>query len=564
MLKCKNCNCIVSDDDKFCPQCGGSTFESVDSPVLPSETATVLPDSPDAASEISTESDGKPKKKVKPGIIIAVAAAVLCVAAAAIFLLVFNSPSRQFIKINEKIFAKAEPILNGSFIDSTYHSVDGSISLSCDNDILNKMLRSIELTFKMDEKRREHSVNEIGINYNSTELLSAILTAKNGQVGIYLPELADGYYLMDASRILELSNDNFTPEGELQHFTRTEDIEKAYKNICSRYNVILTSIVDKDSVAVEKVSSLSLDCLDAEAANARVYTFTPDAALVREAVKSFAEELRDDTELASYIVSLSTEPYFGWLFTNENSSALDAQYTQVLEAINELSDGLLENASTLSDEDCASINIQIALCGKELVMYRIEIGEFTVELNCTNGKESKIGCSFSHFSDVDSVYKAILTKYDDGKSGDLTFTYNDRNVFMLTARNIEVTNDVYCGNYELLVAEGIYDGSAADDMTSVISLDVAENEDNGFVFDLTVKFDGFGEYDIGMLGSIGEASLKIETTGKPSTAKIPEVSPTDVTEYSDDDLNDLFTSMEESFSDILSDVIMQLLGGLMG
>ena len=67
-----------------------------------------------------------------------------------------------------------------------------------------------------------------------------------------------------------------------------------------------------------------------------------------------------------------------------------------------------------------------------------------------------------------------------------------------------------------------------------------------------------------MLGSIGEASLKIETTGKPSTAKIPEVSPTDVTEYSDDELNDLFTSMEESFSDILSDVIMQLLGGLMG
>lgn len=115
MKKCENCNLILQDSDAFCPKCGGATVECESGSPAEGETACncgencscgeencecgeQTAENVQAGPQMQFVDDGK-KKKGKKGLIAAIIAAVIVVlgvGAALVYMLVLNTPSKQF------------------------------------------------------------------------------------------------------------------------------------------------------------------------------------------------------------------------------------------------------------------------------------------------------------------------------------------------------------------------------------------------------------------------------------------------------------------------------------
>ena len=123
MKKCENCNLILQDGDAFCPKCGGATVECDSGSHAEGETACncgencscgeenrecgeQTAENMQAGPQMQFVDDGK-KKKGKKGLIAAIIAAVIVVlgvGAALVYMLVLNTPSKQFLMAQAKMF----------------------------------------------------------------------------------------------------------------------------------------------------------------------------------------------------------------------------------------------------------------------------------------------------------------------------------------------------------------------------------------------------------------------------------------------------------------------------
>lgn len=592
MKKCENCNLILQDGDAFCPKCGGATVECESGSPAEGETACncgencgcgeencecgeQTAENMQAGPQMRFVDDGK-KKKGKKGLIAAIIAAVIVVlgiGAALVYMLVLNTPSKQFLMAQAKMFktewsgkTTVADVLKGKGqpVKKDFSS-DISVSMDTDNQNFNDILNKLSLDWKIKSEGSEYLLNgEIG--YNGSPLLSCVLKADENTVGLYVPELSNKYYVTEKGLAEQVFTNGYAREYDPIEYGKLDDIEKAYNSLVKRYGKILLGGIDDDDVKVEKNVTVKLELLEKEFKGCKVYTYTPDKERIAAALKALSEEMREDEELFNYVCSL-TEFYYG-------SDALTMLGAYVSET------GVTE-AETWKERQAALADY-IAEHADEFAQQLVDSG-FEIKTAVHKGKpvmqtvkySESIVC-FEIISDREELLFAWKVIDDDGQNGTSFVAELTRKDGMLNGKvdvnNIESDESSCVTSVELkdistekksalgipygtvTVAVADEDLLNGEEMTYTLSTRAAEN--GGTEHLMTVELPESlapSLESLGLSGTLSEMTMKIYSSDKASTAKAPDVDSTNLS--SEEEIEEAINEMTEE----LANVILQFL-----
>lgn len=567
MKKCENCNLILQDGDAFCPKCGGATVECDSGSHAEGETACncgeicscgeencecgeQTAENMPAGPQMQFVDDGK-KKKGKKGLIAAIIAAVIVVlgvGAALVYMLVLNTPSKQFLMAQAKMFktewsgkttvadvlkGKGQPVKRD-------FSSDISVSMDTDNQNFNDILNKLSLDWKIKSEGSEYLLNG-ELNYNGSPLLSCVLTADENTVGIYVPELSNEYYVTEKGLVEQVFTNGYAREYDPIEYTKLDDIEKAYNSIVKRYGKILLGGIDDDDVKVEKNVTVKLELLEKEFKGCKVYTYTPDKERIAAALKALSEEMREDEELFNYVCSL-TEFYYGsdaltmlGAYVSE-TGVTEAETWKERQAA--LADYIAEHADEFAQQLVDSgFEIKTAVHKGKPVMQTVKYSESTV-------------CS-EKISDREELLFAWKVIDDDGQNGASFVAELTRKDGMLNGKidvnNIESGESSCIASVELedistekksalgipygtvTVAVADEDLLNGEEMTYTLNTSAAEN--GGTEHLMTVELPESlapSLESLGLSGTLSEMTMKIYSSDKASTAKAPDADSTNL------------------------------------
>ena len=569
MKKCENCNLILQDGDAFCPKCGGATVECDSGSNAEGETACncgencscgeenrecgeQTAENVQAGPQMQFVDDGK-KKKGKKGLIAAIIAAVIVVlgvGAALVYMLVLNTPSKQFLMAQAKMFktewsgkttvadvlkGKGQPVKRD-------FSSDISVSMDTDNQNFNDILNKLSLDYKIKSEGSEYLLNG-ELNYNGSPLLSCVLTADENTVGLYVPELSNEY-------------------------TKLDDIEKAYNSIVKRYGKILLGGIDDDDVKVEKNVTVKLELLEKEFKGCKVYTYTPDKERIAAALKALSGEMREDEELFNYVCSL-TEFYYG-------SDALVMLGASAEESTIVSETGVTE-AETWKERQAALADY-IAEHADEFAQHLVDSG-FEIKTAVHKGKPvmqtvkySESTVCFEIISDREELLFAWKVIDDDGRNGTSFVAELTRKDGMLNGKvdvnNIESDESSRVMSIELkdissekksalgipygtvTVAVADEDLLNGEEMTYTLSTSAAEN--GGTEHLMTVELPESlapSLESLGLSGTLSEMTMKIYSSDKASTAKAPDADSTNLS--SEEEIEETLNEMTGELANVI-------------
>lgn len=592
MKKCENCNLILQDGDAFCPKCGGATVECESGSPAEGETACncgencscgeencecgeQAAENVQAGPQMQFVDDGK-KKKGKKGIIAAIIAAVIVVlgiGAALVYMLVLNTPSKQFLMAQAKMFktewsgkTTVADVLKGKGqpVKKDFSS-DISVSMDTDNQNFNDILNKLSLDWKIKSEGSEYLLNgEIG--YNGSPLLSCVLKADENTVGLYVPELSNKYYVTEKGLAEQVFTNGYAREYDPIEYTKLDDIEKAYNSLVKRYGKILLGGIDDDDVKVEKNVTVKLELLEKEFKGCKVYTYTPDKERIAAALKALSEEMREDEELFNYVCSL-TEFYYGsdaltmlGAYVSE-TGVTEAETWKERQAA--LADYIAEHADEFAQHLVDSgFEIKTAVHKGKPVMQTVEYSESTV--------------CFEIISDREELLFAWKVIDDDGQNGASFVAELTRKDGMLNGKvdvnNIESGESSCIASVELkdistekksalgipygtvTVAVADEDLLNGEEMTYTLSTRAAEN--GGTEHLMTVELPESlapSLESLGLSGTLSEMTMKIYSSDKASTAKAPDADSTNLS--SEEEIEEAINEMTEE----LANVILQFL-----
>lgn len=592
MKKCENCNLILQDGDAFCPKCGGATVECESGSPAEGETACncgencscgeencecgeQAAENVQAGPQMQFVDDGK-KKKGKKGIIAAIIAAVIVVlgiGAALVYMLVLNTPSKQFLMAQAKMFktewsgkTTVADVLKGKGqpVKKDFSS-DISVSMDTDNQNFNDILNKLSLDWKIKSEGSEYLLNG-ELNYNGSPLLSCVLTADENTVGLYVPELSNKYYVTEKGLAEQVFTNGYAREYDTIEYTKLDDIEKAYNSLVKRYGKILLGGIDDDDVKVEKNVTVKLELLEKEFKGCKVYTYTPDKERIAAALKALSEEMREDEELFNYVCSL-TEFYYGsdaltmlGAYVSE-TGVTEAETWKERQAA--LADYIAEHADEFAQHLVDSgFEIKTAVHKGKPVMQTVEYSESTV--------------CFEIISDREELLFAWKVIDDDGQNGASFVAELTRKDGMLNGKvdvnNIESGESSCIASVELkdistekksalgipygtvTVAVADEDLLNGEEMTYTLSTRAAEN--GGTEHLMTVELPESlapSLESLGLSGTLSEMTMKIYSSDKASTAKAPDADSTNLS--SEEEIEEAINEMTEE----LANVILQFL-----
>lgn len=588
MKKCENCNLILQDGDAFCPKCGGATVECESGSPAEGETACncgencscgeencecgeQTAENVQAGPQMQFVDDGK-KKKGKKGLFAAIIAAVIVVlgvGAALVYMLVLNTPSKQFLMAQAKMFktewsgkttvadvlkGKGQPVKK----DFSY---DISVSMDTDNQNFNDILNKLSLDYKIKSEGSEYLLNG-ELNYNGSPLLSCVLTADENTVGLYVPELSNEYYVTEKGLAEQVFTNGYAREYDPIEYTKLDDIEKAYNSIVKRYGKILLGGIDDEDVKVEKNVTVKLELLEKEFKGCKVYTYTPDKERIAAALKALSEEMREDEELFNYVCSL-TEFYYG-------SDALTMLGAYVSET------GVTE-AETWKERQAALADY-IAEHADEFAQQLVDSG-FEIKTAVHKGKPVMQTVKYSEsavcseiISDREELLFAWKVIDDDGQNGASFVAELTRKDGMLNGKidvnNIDSDESSCIASVELedistekksalgipygtvTVAVADEDLLNGEEMTYTLITRAAEN--GGTEHLMTVELPeplAPSLESLGLSGTLSEMTMKIYSSDKASTAKAPDADSTNLS--SEEEIEEAINEMTEELANVI-------------
>lgn len=588
MKKCENCNLILQDGDAFCPKCGGATVECESGSPAEGETACncgencgcgeenrecgeQTAENMQAGPQMQFVDDGK-KKKGKKGLIAAIIAAVIVVlgvGAALVYMLVLNTPSKQFLMAQAKMFktewsgkttvadvlkGKGQPVKK----DFSY---DISVSMDTDNQNFNDILNKLSLDYKIKSEGSEYLLNG-ELNYNGSPLLSCVLTADENTVGIYVPELSNEYYVTEKGLAEQVFTNGYAREYDPIEYTKLDDIEKAYNSIVKRYGKILLGGIDDDDVKVEKNVTVKLELLEKEFKGCKVYTYTPDKERIAAALKALSEEMREDEELFNYVCSL-TEFYYGsdaltmlGAYVSE-TGVTEAETWKERQAA--LADYIAEHADEFAQQLVDSgFEIKTAVHKGKPVMQTVKYSESTV-------------CS-EIISDREELLFAWKVIDDDGQNGASFVAELTRKDGMLNGKidvnNIESGESSCIASVELkdistekksalgipygtvTVAVADEDLLNGEEMTYTLITRAAENGGTEHLMKMELPESLAPSLEsLGLSGTLSEMTMKIYSSDKASTAKAPDADSTNLS--SEEEIEEAINEMTEELANVI-------------
>lgn len=588
MKKCENCNLILQDGDAFCPKCGGATVECDSGSHAEGETACncgencscgeenrecgeQTAENVQAGPQMQFVDDGR-KKKGKKGLIAAIIAAVIVVlgvGAALGYMLVLNTPSKQFLMAQAKMLktewsgkttvadvlkGKGQPVKR----DFSY---DISVSMDTDNQNFNDILNKLSLDYKIKSEGSEYLLNG-ELNYNGSPLLSCVLTADENTVGLYVPELSNKYYVTEKGIAEQVFTDEDAGEYDPIEYTKLDDIEKAYNSIVKRYGKILLGGIDDDDVKVEKNVTVKLELLEKEFKGCKVYTYTPDKERIAAALKALSEEMREDEELFNYVCSL-TEFYYGsdaltmlGAYVSE-TGVTEAETWKERQAA--LADYIAEHADEFAQQLVDSgFEIKTAVHKGKPVMQTVKYSESTVCSEKISDREELLFAWKVIDDDGQSgaSFVAELTRKDGMLNGkiDVNNIDSDESSCVMSVELKDISTEkksalgIPYGTVTVAVAdEDLLNG---EEMTYTLSTRAAEN--GGTEHLMTVELPESlapSLESLGLSGTLSEMTMKIYSSDKASTAKAPDVDSTNLS--SEEEIEEAINEVTEELANVI-------------
>ena len=528
--------------DTFCPSCGeripaGSAFcPNCHAPQTPGKNVKVQPKS------------GKSKAPLFAGIAVAVVALI----AAGVFLipsLFGSSPEDTFVSAQEDIFVA--PLLSAmeTHLD-TYGtgklSTDVTLSASVDSPEINQYLSNSSVVLKLDMDQDSLLAGGDLILMGSP-IFSGTLTYEDGKLGFYLPELDDNYYVMDLSALMASAG---ITGMDLSSFQMPKLSGKEVRALAEAYLDIIYSMATKDNITVEQRQSYRLP-EPGDSYTGTVYTFTPTAADVQAVMIKLADHLENDKDLRSLILKLTSSGALQTLMTaNMSSYGYDYGFdleSELDESLRELAIQLRESAQYIDLSQEIGFTWKLYMEGKEVRMVRLENNYGEAMVFERAGTASK-GCSQIFY--VEGYGTPAYLKNEYTKSGDVydgTFTINSD-----YDESISLKYKADTGKHSVLgIPYGSYSLSVPGEDIA-LSMTVSEGRNGSTDHVVTIQDNG---YAFG--GEFTRMDLTINTTEKSSAQK-PSRQPTDITYYSEDELNQLMYYLSSQIESALYDVMYGL------
>lgn len=515
---CTNCGERVPDGSAFCPNCHT---------IIQAEPKT-------GGSWIRMTGRKKPDPRLLAS---AAAAVVILIAAIALAPRLFSSPARDFISFQEEAFLA--PLLSAMETEmDTYgtgkFSTDMTISAAADSYELNQYLSDSSVVLKLDAS--QSSLLASGeLTLMGSPVLSGTVTYDKNQLGVYLPELDDNYYVMDVDTLMESM---YPGSVNLRDTKMPQFSGKEWRALADTYLDLVYTAVTKENLTVSKGETFRLPQLGGSYTGT-VYTYRPKAEDIEAMLESLADHLEQDKELRSLIQKVasssalqnSLDSYGGYM---DFDTALD-------ENIRELAWQLRSQAGSIGrNVEDSGFTWTLCMEGREIRMIRIETRAFgqAVALERT-GTEAK-GCTqllYQTSYDSSTIYfRNEYTKKGGTYKGEASVNdgYNNSASLRYDADTSKHSAlGIPYGSYDLSVpGEGIQ-----------YSMEVSAGKSGSTDHVITLRG---SEYMFG--SAFSRLDLTVNTTSKSSVKK-PSKKPTDISDYTPQELSGLMyqlTSEAES------------------
>lgn len=572
MNQCPNCGAVVADGAKFCPNCGAAQ-PSAPPRTVPGQAVSsgpILNGQPAEAQAAPPEKKGR-----KAGIIAAIAAAAVALAAAGVLLVprLFRSPEKEFVAYQQE--AVAAPLL--AFLESKVDiggakaqpvSTDMTLTMDTDYAELRPYLENTSLAFRVDSAKDSFLLNG-ELSLMGSPVLSGAATYEKGMFGFCLPELDENYYVMDADALLSRLTGQ---EMELGEAKQPEISGKEWAALIRAYLDIANSAITKENVTLEKRQEFTLTEVGGFCTG-DVYTYRPTADDVETVLNKLAGHLEGDRDLRSLVLTLVDEETL--------LAALDNGYDSLDEALAEAVDYLRTNAARAGRavED-SGFTWTLYVEDKTVRMVRWETNDSAAVWESTEDGASGAQALYAVAQgETVTVFRHDYRKSGEDRQGEVTLGAEDsqmtvsyqnkggsrqgsivldnegqvitvdylwetekpRASLSMTADGETVTLDcrwdektrsalgIPYGSYTLGVD---YSYGETIDMT----LEVAAAASGGTDHVLTVSTPQLG-------AEMSRISFNLHTTDQKSTAVRPAAAPTDITGYDQEELEALFNDL---------------------
>lgn len=552
MKFCRNCGTPMEDLVKFCPNCGeqmpilNKPAQEPAAPAQPVQPVYPQPSQEPAApvypqpaqepvtpvftpiSETPVYAQPAAEKTKKPGkglLIGGIAGAVaVCGIAGAFFLKGCDSMSdeQKFVDYQKKLLLDEPLTLLEEAINAVgQNEISTDMTITADVsgnefDDYSSYVRDAEIGLKVDAKDASF-LAEATASYKGTELITGTFTLENGVLGAYVPDADDAYYTIN---IAEFTAKYIGQSIDLSAFKLKKLDGKDYTDVIRSYADIIFSIVNKDSLTVEKKKNVTFKYMNLDG-NYTVLTLKPTEAQFEQLLTDLGDKLKTDQDLRNLIRNTIDLDALSESISAANGYNIDIE--AVIDGyISKAGNELTENASVYAEAAAeAGLTWIVAIDGsnvRKITFVANDVEGIIIEADGDASKEldmviySPLEENFyysNHYTKDGKKYSGTTDVTTEDASSHLTYSYD------LDSRS---PLGMFTGSYNLTVtnsSEGTI--TAATEITK-----------SGSTYTHDIKLQANGQ----------TISLLIDAK-EGCTANKPSLSPVDITNYSDSDFSAL-------------------------
>ena len=563
MRNCPNCGQDVQEEELFCEHCG----EKLEGAESVSAEATTAENAAGAVEELQTaegsnavatpeqsysyaktlQESGNESGKKGMKLLIPVLAVILLLCAG-FFTFgkklfsggVALSPEQKFLHYQQKYLKdKWDALVSLGFINedlkqSSDFTFTGEIEGS---EEMNKYLKDSQIQLKYDMDAEKNSlIMNVNARIMGTDILDGFADYRDGKIGFAIPLADPHYYRGDLKSVMKNLADE---DVEAPDFKRSIENQKRLEKISEKYGDLLVSALNKDNLTVEK-KEFTLDKLK-ENYNGEVYLFKPTEKDLTALFEKVADTLEKDGDLEELLKDANATGSLNEALGTEDLSAPKDQLAELAKEIRE------NAASAAKDMVENEFQWQIAVADGELKQILISAKESHISLEIAkNDKGVTEQFTYADASTEEFFLKNSYKLQDKNLVGSISGGQAIFNIEGLKY-NIDTTK------HSALMPYGTYTVKDPMGKGAEITLTVKEGEKDSSDHELIVK--GLDAYFMHFSG----AKLNLNTT-KTGTAELSKEEEVDISNYSEEDFQELGQKLQEG----LVGVFMTLQGELAG
>jgi len=565
MKTCPNCGQSMEDDEVFCASCGTKVETPAPAPAggfCPNCGEAVGPEDlhcPNCGCDLRTgaapAAESAPARRSKAPVShrkVGIAAACVAVVLVGALLVTtvggaFAPAHKKFIRYNEELLldqmvggvVKAAELYN----EKTTFSTDMTLTASGGGSEIAPYLKGSAVDLKVD-MNKDKLLLGAGLTLMGSPIVDGTLTYEKGVLGAYVPALSDSYYTVD---LVELAAQTMGEELPALDDIEVPQIPTAeLKKVAETYIKTVLGVVNKDNVTKEKGTIRMVKV--GERTEGEIYTFRPTAEDVEQMLLDLADLLESDGSIHDL-----AEKFMG-----QNQELVDQMLAEsgyyASDVLGELDDAMVKAAEGLRESAWDA--------GKA-----VEASGFTWTLYVKGGKVCRMAIempaskSGAYFETAKDGFAFWVESYGSEEAS-LVATwkesggaYTGRCTLSADGESMSVRFDeVQTKKTSILgYPYGTYTITMPDDAGSMtMKVSAAQGGGSDHTFSMYIP-DGYSS-------ELNDLEIVLHTTDKKSTISKPKAKVEDLTGYTEEDFQDLYSRLEGQAQGIVMDIYSAMAG----